>query len=162
MDELAKKQGDIQAGTDYAIEQLDKLSKQSPVISKQTGDSLNQASNSMGRAKSELNKQNVLKGLLGEREALYQLAEAKKGLQDAKERLEKGIMGSGMPFPMFGFRGRTHGGQMGRSIEKVEIPTEEAYKVPKEFRQDIIDAMKEGLPEKYKKLNKDYYKRLID
>jgi hypothetical protein len=162
MDELAKKQGDIQAETNNVQEKLDKFAKQSAVIGKQTGDSLSHASNSMGRAKDELNKQNVLKGLLGEREALYQLAEAKKGLQEAREGLEKGIMGGGMPFPMFGFRGRLHDGPMGTSKERVEIPTEEAYKVPKEFRQDIIDAMKEGLPEKYKRLNKDYYKRLVD
>ncbi|MGR3311327.1 MAG: DUF4175 family protein [Candidatus Brocadiales bacterium] len=163
MDELAKKQGDIKTKTDYARKKLDKLLKQGPIIGKQTSDNLNQATESMGRAKSELDKQNVLKGLLGEREALYQLAEAKKGLQEAKERLQEGIMGGGMPFPMFGFRGRRiHEGQMGRSLEDVEIPSEEAYKVPKEFRQDIIDAMKEGLPEKYKKLNKDYYKRLVE
>jgi hypothetical protein len=53
-------------------------------------------------------------------------------------------------------------GQFGASTEKVEIPSEEAYKVPKEFRQDILDALKEGLPEKYKDLNKDYYQRLVD
>ncbi len=162
IDEFAEKQGDIQAETDSVREKLDKLSKHSPIVGKQTSDNLEEASNSMGGAKNELNKQNVLKGLLGEREALYQLAEAKKGMQDAKERLQKGMMGGGMPFPMLGFRGMMDEGQMGTSIEKVEIPSEEAYKVPKEFRQDIIDAMKEGLPEKYKKLNKDYYKRLVE
>ncbi len=162
IDEFAGKQGDIQAETDSVREKLDKLSKHSPIVGKQTSDNLEEASSSMGGAKNELNKQNVLKGLLGEREALYQLAEAKKGMQDAKERLQKGMMGGGMPFPMLGFRGRMDEGQMGTSTEKVEIPSEEAYKVPKEFRQDIIDAMKEGLPEKYKKLNKDYYKRLVE
>lgn len=162
IDELAKRQGGIQEETDSVRGELDKLLKHSPVVGKQTGDDLNQASSSMGGAKNELNKQNILKGLLGEREALYQLAEAKKGLQDAKERLEKGMMGGGMPFPMLGFRGRMDEGQMGTSIEKVEIPSEESYKAPKEFRQDIIDAMKEGLPEEYKKLNKDYYKRLVE
>lgn len=162
IDELAEKQGDIQAETDSVRENMDKFSKHSPIVGKQTNDNLNQASKSMGGAKDELNKQNVLKGLLGEREALYQLAEAEKGLQDAKERLQKGMMGGGMPFPMLGFRSRMDEGQMGTSIEKVEIPSEEAYKAPKEFRQDIIDAMKEGLPEKYKKLNKDYYKRLVE
>ena len=79
----------------------------------------------------------------------------------AKERIAKGMMGEGIPMPM-PFRGRMEEGQFGASTEKVEIPSEEAYKVPKEFREDILNALKEGLPEKYKDLNKDYYQRLVD
>ena len=79
----------------------------------------------------------------------------------ARERIAKGMMGEGVPMPM-PFRGRMEEGQFGASAEKVEIPSEEAYKVPKEFREDILNALKEGLPEKYKDLNKDYYQRLVD
>ena len=125
---------------------------------------LDMASKSMGGANEKLGKQDVQGAIIDERESLYRLAEAKKGMEMAKERIAKGMMGEGgMPMPVAKpFRGRMDEGQFGASTEKVEIPPEEAYKVPKEFRQDILDAMKEGLPEKYKDLNKDYYQRLVD
>jgi hypothetical protein len=53
-------------------------------------------------------------------------------------------------------------GDRGVSLEEVKIPTAEAHKVPKEFRQDILDSMKQGLPQKYQELNKDYYRKLVE
>ena len=45
--------------------------------------------------------------------------------------------------------------------DKVEIPDEEAYQAPKEFRKDLLDAMKEGTPEKYQDQVKRYYEELV-
>jgi len=66
--------------------------------------------------------------------------------------------------PQYVMRRRDLGedGDSGFSMEEVKIPTAEAYKVPKEFRQDILDAMKQGLPQKYQELNKDYYRKLVE
>jgi hypothetical protein len=60
------------------------------------------------------------------------------------------------------------GGEEGRegeegelSHERVEIPGAEAYKVPAEFRRDILEAMKQGAPEPYKPELQRYYEELV-
>ncbi|HHT9114984.1 MAG: hypothetical protein HY607_09015 [Planctomycetes bacterium] len=163
MQQYAEKQKELQEDTEEITETADKLSDQNPFMDEQADRQLDLASKSMGEAKEELDKNDVQGAVIDERESLYRLAEAKKGMEMAKERIAKGMMGTGIPMPMQRpFHGRMDEGQFGASTEKVEIPSEEAYKVPKEFRQDILDALKEGLPEKYKDLNKDYYQRLVD
>ncbi len=47
------------------------------------------------------------------------------------------------------------------SHERVEIPGAEAYKVPEEFRKDLLDAMRQGAPERYKGEVQRYYEELV-
>jgi hypothetical protein len=159
----ADKQEKLQEEAEELANMADELSRQNPFMDENADDQLDMAAQSMGKAKEKLDKHDAQGATIDERESLYRLAQARKGMEMAKERIARGMMGGGMPMPMPGpFRGRMDEGQFGFSAEKVEIPSEEAYKVPKEFRQDILDALKEGLPEKYKELNKDYYQRLVD
>lgn len=163
LQKYAEKQNELQEEADDLKEMAEELSQQNPFMDENADKQLDMASKSMERAGEKLEKHNVQDAIIDERESLYRLAEAKKGMEMAKERIEKGMMGAGMPMPMpRPFRGRMEEGQFGVSTERVEIPPEEAYKVPKEFREDILNALKEGLPEKYKDLNKDYYQRLVD
>ena len=48
-----------------------------------------------------------------------------------------------------------------KNAEKVEIPSEDAFRVPAEFRRDILDAMKQGSPKRFKQQVDDYFKELI-
>lgn len=163
LQKYAKKQKELQEEADDLKEMADELSQQNPFMDENADNQLDLASKSMEGAGEKLEKHDAQGAVNDERESLYRLAEAKKGMEMAQERIAKGMMGQGMPMPMpRPFRGRMEDGQFGASTEKVEIPSEEAYKVPKEFRQDILDALKEGLPEKYKDLNRDYYQRLVD
>ena len=163
LQKYAEKQKELQEEADDLKEMADKLSQQNPFMDENADNQLDLASKSMEGAGEKLERHDAPGAVIDERESLYRLAEAKKGMEMAKERIAKGAMGGGMPMPIpRPFRGRMDEGQFGVSTEKVEIPSEEAYKVPKEFRQDILDALKEGLPEKYKDLNKDYYQRLVD
>ena len=45
--------------------------------------------------------------------------------------------------------------------EKVAIPDAEAYEVPKEFREELLRAMKERAPKKFDKENKRFYEELV-
>jgi len=163
MQEYSEKQKELQAETEELTESADELSEQNPFLDETADRQLDMASESMGEAKKKLDKNDAQGAVIDERESLYRLAEAKKGMEMAKERITKGMMGNGIPMPMQRpFHGQMDEGQFGASTEKVEIPSEEAYKVPREFREDILNALKEGLPEKYKDLNKDYYQRLVD
>lgn len=163
LQKYAEKQKDLKKEAEKLTEMADKLSRQNPFMDKDADQQLDMASQSMGKAKEQLEKHDAQGATIDERESLYRLAQARKGMEMAKERIAQGMMGGGMPMPIpRPFRGKKDEGQFGASTEKVEIPSEEAYKVPKEFREDILNALKEGLPEKYKELNKDYYQRLVD
>ncbi|MDR4508478.1 MAG: hypothetical protein MRJ65_09645 [Candidatus Brocadiaceae bacterium] len=159
LQKYAERQKELQEETEDIMEMAEAFSRQNPFLDDTADRQLEMASESMGSARGKLEKQNMPGAVIDERESLYRIANAKKGMENTKEQIMKGMMGEGLPMP---FRGRTDEGQFASTAEKVEIPTEDAYKVPKEFRQDILDALKEGLPEKYQNLNKDYYQRLVD
>jgi hypothetical protein len=61
----------------------------------------------------------------------------------------------GLPLPMFA------GAPRNSSQEKVEIPDADQYRAPKEFRKDLLDAMKQGAPDRYKDQVKRYYEELV-
>ena len=69
--------------------------------------------------------------------------------------------GGGFPFPFAEDAGGREGDGTDPSHEKVEIPGAEAYKVPAEFRKDLLDAMKQGAPEPYKGDLQRYYEELV-
>jgi len=68
----------------------------------------------------------------------------------------------GFPFPFGDAGGGSEEGE-GRdpAREKVNIPGAEAYKVPEEFRKDLLDAMKQGAPERYRSEVQRYYEELV-
>jgi hypothetical protein len=45
--------------------------------------------------------------------------------------------------------------------EPVKIPGADEYKAPKEFRQDLLEAMKRAAPPEYKDQVKRYYEELV-
>jgi hypothetical protein len=80
--------------------------------------------------------------------------------QQMQQNQSKGKGGPGLPLPMFS-GGRRSGWGQSQSREKVEIPDADQHQAPKEFRQDLLDAMKQGAPEKYKDQVKRYYEELV-
>ena len=45
--------------------------------------------------------------------------------------------------------------------DKVRIPGSEEYRVPEEFREEILEAMKAKAPERYQEQVKRYYEELV-
>ncbi|MBI5124747.1 MAG: DUF4175 family protein [Planctomycetes bacterium] len=161
---LAGRQEELGNQAQTLGQSLEKLSQGNPVMGGESTGHLKEAEGHMGKATQRLSGENAPQSLTEEREALHELAQARKGLGESMERLAKGMMSRGLPMPQYVMRRRDLGedGDRGFSLEEVKIPTAEAYKVPKEFRQDILDAMKQGLPQKYQELNKDYYRKLVE
>jgi hypothetical protein len=81
-------------------------------------------------------------------------------MKEAMKRQGQGQGGS-MPMPVGGLPNPFGDGFDPRNQEKVEIPSGEQFKVPPEFRRDILDAMKQGTPEKFKQQVDEFYKELI-
>jgi hypothetical protein len=77
-------------------------------------------------------------------------------MEDAAKQGGKGGKG-GIPLPLKRRGGHGRGNQQ----EKVEIPDEDPNAAPREFRKDVMDAMKQGAPDRYKDQNKKYYEELV-
>jgi hypothetical protein len=140
-------------------EQLQELSQAAPVFGPEASQQLGEAERRMGEAVNRLEGKDPGRGYGEQRAALEQLDRFREELE--KQQQQQGGGGGGMPFPfpMFAQQGRGDGG--GLSTEKVEIPGEEAYQAPKEFRKDLLDAMKQAAPEKYRDQVKRYYEELV-
>ena len=108
----------------------------------------------MGEAESNLGGGTLKGAISGEQEAL----DALQKLSDAADKMagESGEGGISVVMP-----GQAQSGILGTREGKVSVPQEKDYKPPKEFRQDIMDSLKDKLPEKDKEDIEEYYKRLL-
>jgi hypothetical protein len=118
----------------------------------------------MGQAASELAQKNPQRGHGQQELAMDALNRFQKGLEEAAKRGQQGQNGQGgmgFPFPFGDDGGGEEGDGRDPSREKVAIPGAEAHKVPEEFRKDLLDAMKQGAPERYKGEVQRYYEELV-
>jgi hypothetical protein len=162
MDALSKRQSELERRAGELQRKLQELMQQAPVFPPNAQAQLGEGRGHMGQAASELAQKNPQRGHGQQELALDALSRFQKGLEDAAKRGGQG-QGGGMGFPFpFGEQG---GGEEGDgrepSHEKVSIPGAEAYKVPEEFRKDLLDAMKQGAPERYRGEVQRYYEELV-
>ncbi len=83
------------------------------------------------------------------REAMGEESQALEALQQAQQQVQ---------------RERRPNRQEGRGAnqnEPVKIPGAEDYQAPREFREDILDAMKRASPERYKQQIEKYFQELV-
>ena len=123
---------------------------------------MSEAQGEMMQAAGELGARDPQRGHGHQQQAMESLDRFQKGLEQVAKNAQGGG-GGGFPFP---FGERQPGGGEGEgeeqpSQEKVEIPGAEAYKPPEEFRKHLLDAMKQGSPERYQGEVKRYYQELV-
>jgi DNA repair exonuclease SbcCD ATPase subunit len=160
LDQLAQRQRELEQRAGRLQQQLEQLSREAPVFPPQAMQSLGEGRGHMAAAAEELGRRNPQRGHGQQREALDALGRLEKGLEEMARR-GQGQGGPGFPFP-FGDPGSREGeGREVASREKVEIPGAEAYKVPEEYRKDLLEAMKQGTPEPYRGEVKRYYEELV-
>ena len=158
--ELAQRQGQLERQAGELRQKLAELAQKAPVFPPQAGEMLGGSQGHMQRAQGELAQRDPQHGHGEQRQALDDLARFKRGLDEMAKNSQKGG-GGGFPFPFGDEQGSREGDGMDPSQEKVEIPGADAYKVPDEFRKDLLEAMKQGAPETYKGEVQRYYEELV-
>lgn len=161
LDGLAQRQAKLEQRAGDLQRKLQELMQQAPVFPQDAPGQLGEGRGHMGQAASELAQRNPQRGHGQQELALDALSRFQKGLEEAAKRGRGQPGGTGFPYPF----GETGGGEQGDgrdpSREKVAIPGAEAYKVPEEFRKDLLDAMRQGAPERYEGEVKRYYEELV-
>jgi hypothetical protein len=159
----ADRQEQLRENADRLSQLMEDIGKEAPVFGPDHKKRLDDAKQAMQRAAREMRAQNLRAARTAQRQALRQLAELSKDLQQQGG----GGQGGGMPMPLP--RGGSPGGDgdqdggdgRNASREDVKIPDGSEFKVPDAFRKDIIDAMREGVPESWAGEVKRYYEKLI-
>jgi chromosome segregation ATPase len=160
--DLSRKQRGLEDQAEALQKRLSELSEQAPVFPPSAQAQLGESRGHMGQAAAELGNRNPQRGRGEQDLALDALGRFKKGLEDAarKQQGQSGGGGEGFPFP-FAESGDQQGDGFDPSREKVKIPGAEAHKVPEEFRRDLLEAMKQGTPERYRGDVQKYYEELV-
>src|SRR5260370_22717776 len=110
-------------------------------IPREIGPGLREAGQHMERAEDDLRGQAAREAVGEEGQALEKLEQMKQQMQ-RERRPKESMQGSGM------------------GKEPVRIPGADEFRAPKEFRQEMLEAMKRGAPAEYKEQLKRYYEEL--
>jgi hypothetical protein len=139
---------------------LGQLQEKAPVFPPNSMGAIGEARGHMGQATGAMQQGNVQRGRAEQAAALEGLDRFAKGLEQMSKGGGAGGEGFPMPFAMDGMGSETGDG-LDPSAEKVEIPGAESWRAPAEFRKELLDAMKQGTPERYEGEVKRYYEELV-
>lgn len=176
---LAVRQGVLEERTGDLAERLRHLFQLFPSLDPKIVRDIAEASGFMGRATDELGRLAPGRAIPPEQEAVRRLAESSGQMQAAMQRLaQRGRLGrvplvrlfrggrfippgrsappAGTPrFPDF----NVDESLAGLDTDKVELPGKDDYK-PEKFRKEILEALKQGVPDRYREQVESYFKEL--
>lgn len=163
LSKLQKKQSELEKRTQGIGQDLEKLGQQLPIVGPEVQSMIGDAAKSMQEAGQSMGGGDAPSALNQERNALDKLQQLRQELEKMGES-GGGGGGGGVPLPFgqapSGGREGDQGGDRTNN-EKVEIPKPEQYKAPAEFREDILEAAKQGTVEQYKDAVRRYYEELV-
>jgi hypothetical protein len=146
-------------------EQLGQVGKKVPIFGPQHERMLEEAQQGMGDAEDKLGRGEPRGAQAGEQQAIEKMSQFEQAMKQMSQQGSGQGQGGGIPMPWGEPRGGEgdETGEQGDGIsrEKVEIPDAEASRGPAEFRKEVLDAMKQAAPEKYKDRVRQYYEELV-
>ncbi|HSH71297.1 MAG TPA: hypothetical protein VK997_15350, partial [Deferrisomatales bacterium] len=141
-------------------ERLQQLSEQTPLLGGEAAEGARGAEGSMRGAGGSLGQGDPFGAVPQQGRALEQLAELSQRLQGARQQMQQGMQGQGMQ--MLRSPGQRPGGGQDVDRSRVDIPREMEARELREFREQVLRAMRGGrYPEEYREDVKRYYEGLI-
>ena len=144
---LGQRQGQLGQQLERLKSTLKELDKEMPGTGEELGESLEGAGRAMGEAQQELESKQPGGAQGKQQQALEALEKAQQAMQQRMQQRsgDKGEQQTGVNDPK----------------AKVEIPKDDPYAAPRSFREEVLRAMKERAPEKYKDAIERFYEELI-
>jgi hypothetical protein len=165
LQKMADAEKQLQDQSEKLTQQFRQMNKQNPTITPELSSKMARTGRYMERAQTSLKQKQVQRSINAENRALKELQETSDMLKEMKEAgSEKGKQASRSTARKFGTgqsRDSRRGGSVRMQKEKVNLPSEDQYKVPGEFREEILRAMKKQAPRDYKRMVMEYYKELV-
>jgi hypothetical protein len=174
---LGTRQQGLQQRTEALKNRLDQLAQFIPFLGPELRQNIGEAAEFMGEAQGELAQRRARQAVPPEEEALRRLSQGQQAMQQAMQQMaQRGQMGQ-IPVPMvlrrpgdpFAFnpqpfpdRSPWDQGRMGTNTRDFKIPSKEEFKAPKQFREEIMEALRRGGPSQFKGQIEQYFKNLTD
>lgn len=164
MQQLAKKQQQLQQQAQQLQQQMGELGKKAPIFSQKMKGQMQQAGEQMEGAENSMAERDPNGSASHAGDAATKLEQLQQGVKQAMQ--QGGGGGGGMMLPMPGGEGdddqedQEGEGQMSAQHEEVAIPNGD-QSGSDAYRKDIMDAMKQGAPAKYKDQVKKYYEEIV-
>ncbi len=158
LNELSQKQQQLEQRAQGLGQKMEQLQQMAPIFDGEAQRQMQGVGERMGEAARRMQGRDPARGHGEQQAALEQLQQFQQQMQQNRG----GGKGGGLPMPMArGNRQRGSGSGQGNQQQEVEIPDADQHQTPREFRKDIMDAMKQGAPEKYRDQVKRYYEELV-
>ncbi len=155
MSELSRSQKQLQQQAQQLQQQMDAIDERAPIFDEDAQQQMDQVGQRMQGAGERLAGKDPSRGFGEQQGALQGLRGIQQQMQESAKKGGSGGKG-GIPVPI-----KRRGGTRGTQNEKVEIVDEDPNAGSREFRKDVMDAMKQGAPDRYKDQNKKYYEELV-
>jgi hypothetical protein len=136
-------------------QKMRQLEQMAPLFGEQGEEALQQISDRMAGATERLEGKDPQRGYGEQKAALDSLEQ----LQQSMQQSQRGGGRGGLPLPLLAGGEQEGGNDLSR--QKVEVPDADPEGAPREFRKDLLDAMKQGTPERYRDQVKRYYEELV-
>ncbi len=165
LDELAKQEQGMSQQAEEMKNLFAKMNQENPLLPPTLSRNMGDAQRNLNNARDRLQTHQVQKGINSENRALRSIQETRKLLNEIKNSgtqiSDKGKKETPLRLGIGSKRDSRRGGSVRMQKEKVLLPSEDQYKVPSAFREDILDAMKKQTPKNYERLVNEYYKELV-
>ncbi|MCH8157589.1 MAG: hypothetical protein IID18_07550, partial [Nitrospinae bacterium] len=164
LDKIAKEENRVRGETEKLSRRFNRMNQENPMVPPQLEKQMNRTGRYMERAERNLRQQDIresieaenlaLQGLRDTRDLLNEMKNSNGQMQQAQRQTPKKL-GTGSRLDS------RRGGSARMRNERVLLPSEDQYQVPREFREEILDAMKKKTPKDYQRMVMEYYKDLV-
>ncbi len=165
LNKLAKREKEISQQAEAMKKLFDKMNQENPLLPPSLSQNMGNAERNLNNAESRLKAQQIQRGIDSENKALKSLQETRDQLNEIKnsgsQMSEQGDKETPLRLGTGNRRDSRRGGSPRMQKEQVLLPSEDQYKVPRAFREEILDAMKKQTPKNYERLVNEYYKELV-
>lgn len=180
--DLAHRQDVLRERTQDLHEKLEALFQIFPQLDPKIVQNIGEAGTAMGSAQNRLGQLDSRGAVPPERTALERLSESQQQMQSAMQQMaQRGQLGN-MPVARFFRQGRflpygsltplpgmpqfpefdIESGFTGLDTEKFRLPGKDDYKAPRNFREEILESLKQGVPPQMKEQIERYFKNLSE
>ena len=165
LDQLAKQEKEMSQQAEEMGDLFNKMNQENLLLPPSLSQSMGNAGRYLKNAQNRLKARQVQRGVDSENRALKSLQEARRLLNEIKNSgtqiSNRGNKETPLRLGTGNRRDSRRGGAFRMQKERVLLPSEDQYKVPRAFREEILDAMKKQTPKSYKRLVNEYYKELV-
>lgn len=164
LSQLEKQQQALRQEQQKLQQQMEQLGQKAPIFSPKMKGQMQASGQEMGSAQQAMGERDPNGAASHAGEAAGKLEQVAQGMKDAAQGGGGGGGGLMLPAPDGESEGEPQDGSEGRDQrerEAVEIPGAPSQSGAEQYRKELMDAMKQGAPARYKDQVKKYYEEIV-